>query len=601
MKLTEHISIFSRAVKMVFSNSKRFGICIVLDEIISAVSPYVPIWFSARLLDGLVANEETDKLMLWASLAVFIAFALSTLQTLISTVEQWAEYDMYNLEMWSYSDKAMDIAYETIEDSETKLLVERIKKETQTGWNRFYLYRSLREITFTVTQIITGIGICVGLFTLSSIGLLAKTGLFALFIVTVVVTLLVNRRSQALQNEYWYACIDANVIDDKCSGYMSDYTSGMDIRLYDMTENLEGIMRTCEQKYQDQEKYVALKQVPLDILTESVLHILKFVLYAILLTAAISGEMSVGSIAKYISCVMLVLGSVGHFARILSITLTNNKYLKRYFSYFDIPNNMYKGSLTVEKRDDVEYYVEFQNVSFKYPGSETYALKNINLKFVIGQKLAVVGENGSGKTTMIKLLCRLYDPTEGRILLNGVDIKKYDYDEYMSIFSVVFQDFKLFAFTLGQNIAAATEFDPDKARTVLEKAGFEDRLAEMPDGLDTYLYKNISDKGIEISGGEAQKIALARALYKDAPFLILDEPTAALDPLAEAEIYSRFNEIAGIKTAIYISHRLSSTRFCDEILVFDKGQIVERGSHEALVTQKGKYAALWSAQAQYYV
>lgn len=221
---------------------------------------------------------------------------------------------------------------------------------------------------------------------------------------------------------------------------------------------------------------------------------------------------------------------------------------------------------------------------------------------MIGERLAVVGMNGSGKTTFIKLLCRLYDPTEGVILLNGVDIRKYDYDEYLSIFSVVFQDFRLFAFSLGQNVAAAAEYIGEKAADCLREAGFEGRLSKMLKGLDTNLYQDFDPEGVEISGGEAQKIAIARALYKDAPFMVLDEPTAALDPVSEYEVYRKFSEISSGKTAIYISHRLASCRFCDKILVFHEGSIVQYGTHEALLVQAGgKYADQWNAQARYYV
>ena len=209
--------------------------------------------------------------------------------------------------------------------------------------------------------------------------------------------------------------------------------------------------------------------------------------------------------------------------------------------------------------------------------------------------------NGSGKTTMIKLLCRLYDPTEGRITLNGIDIRKYDYSEYLSIFGVVFQDFKLFSFELGQNVAASVEVDEGKAEHTLQEAGFGVRMSAMAKGLHTPLYKDFDEDGVEISGGEAQKIALARALYKEAPFIVLDEPTAALDPISEYEIYTRFNEIVGDKTAVFIYHRLSSCRFCDDIAVFNKGELVQRGSHDVLLAdEKGKYYELWHAQAQYY-
>ena len=209
--------------------------------------------------------------------------------------------------------------------------------------------------------------------------------------------------------------------------------------------------------------------------------------------------------------------------------------------------------------------------------------------------------NGSGKTTFIKLLCRLYDPTEGEILLNGIDIRKYNYKEYMMIFSVVFQDFKLFSLTLGENVSTKINYDEEEVKNALKKSGFHNWLSTMPEGLNTYLYKDFNKKGIIISGGEAQKIAIARAIYKNAPFIILDEPTAALDPIAEAEIYEKFNEITGDKTAIYISHRLSSCKFCDKIVVFHEGSVIQTGTHQELAADKnGKYFQLWTAQAQYY-
>ena len=228
-------------------------------------------------------------------------------------------------------------------------------------------------------------------------------------------------------------------------------------------------------------------------------------------------------------------------------------------------------------------------------------LHGISFSVESGSALGLLGRNGAGKTTFIKLLCRLYDPTEGQILLNGIDIRKYRYDDYMSIFSVVFQDFQLICQPLGANVAGSMEYDRDRVKKALIDAGFGDRLATMEKGLDTMLYKDLSDDGVDVSGGEAQKIAIARALYKDAPFIILDEPTAALDPIAEAEIYSKFNDIAGDKTAIYISHRLSSCKFCDEIAVFHEGAVIQQGTHDELLSdENGKYHELWSAQAQYY-
>ena len=263
---------------------------------------------------------------------------------------------------------------------------------------------------------------------------------------------------------------------------------------------------------------------------------------------------------------------------------------------------MYKVKLPVEKRSDNMYQIEFKNVSFKYPGTESYALKNFSLTLKIGEKLAIVGMNGSGKTTMIKLLCRLYDPDEGEILLNGVDIRKFRQDEYSRLFSVVFQDYQLFSFMLAENVAVSESFDSDRVVSCLKQAGFDERLKGLKDGIESYLYKDFEDNGIEISGGEPQKIAIARAVYKDAPFILMDEPTAALDPISEYEIYSGFDRMVGDKTAIYISHRLSSCRFCEKIAVFHEGELIQTGTHDELLQDKsGKYFEMWNAQAKYYV
>jgi ATP-binding cassette subfamily B protein len=274
--------------------------------------------------------------------------------------------------------------------------------------------------------------------------------------------------------------------------------------------------------------------------------------------------------------------------------------------YMNIPDVLPKGTLPVEKRalcenGDMDYVLEFHDVSFRYPGADAWALRHVSFTLKVGEHLAIVGQNGSGKTTFIKLLCRLYDPTEGEITLNGVDIRKYDYAEYMSIFSVVFQDFQLFPFKLGEVVASDKHYDVEKVRECLDKVGFTRRMEELPEGENTFLYKKYDKTGVEISGGEAQKIALARALYKDAPFILLDEPTAALDPISEYDVYKNFNHISGDKTAVYISHRLASCRFCDMIAVFHEGEIIQIGKHEELITDlEGKYHELWEAQAQYY-
>ena len=313
---------------------------------------------------------------------------------------------------------------------------------------------------------------------------------------------------------------------------------------------------------------------------------------------AFLGAFGIGNFILYRGTVKRFVNAVTGLVSGLALLRENNEYLLQQYRFLDLPNDMYQGTLAVEKRDDIDYEIAFQDVSFRYPGTENWVLRHVDMKFRVGDKLAIV--NGSGKTTFIKLLCRLYDPTEGRILLNGIDITRYRYEEYLSLFSVVFQDYRLFQFSLADIVASSLEWDEEKVRRCLVQAGFGDRLAQLEKGIHTVLGRDYENDGIDLSGGEAQKVALARALYKDAPFVVLDEPTAALDPIAEAAVYENFRNIVEHKTAVFISHRLSSCRFCDDIIVFDKGQLVQRGRHDVLAEQEGKYRQLWNAQAQYY-
>jgi ABC-type multidrug transport system fused ATPase/permease subunit len=249
------------------------------------------------------------------------------------------------------------------------------------------------------------------------------------------------------------------------------------------------------------------------------------------------------------------------------------------------------------------YEFEFKNVSFKYPRAEKYALKNLNLKLKAGERLAVVGLNGAGKSTFIKLLLRLYEPTEGQILLNGVDISTYDLESYFNVFAPVFQDINLFALTFAENVSMESH-DQTNLQLVEEytkNSGLEEKLNNLPNGLNTQMLKIIYDDGIDMSGGEKQKLALARALYKNSPVVVLDEPTSALDAIAESKLYQEFDKLIGGKTAVYISHRLSSTQFCNNVAMFMEGKMIEYGTHDSLMAQGGEYAKMFKIQSQYYI
>ena len=332
--------------------------------------------------------------------------------------------------------------------------------------------------------------------------------------------------------------------------------------------------------------------------------------YTWLILRTMQGGISVGSFTMYVSAVTSFASALRTVLDNLTEIRVYDRFYDRLDEYLSVPARL-RGdvgdrnsdiSARNEKRilPEGEHVIEFRNVGFRYSGSDTWALRDVNLTLKPETKLAVVGENGAGKTTFVKLLTRLYDPTEGVIMMDGIPIQEYDYDSYMSAFSAVFQDYRLFSFSLEENVTLASPADEIRVENILRRVGLGEKLDDLPKGIHTAVYKNFDENGFEPSGGEGQRIALARALYKDAPIVVLDEPTAALDPRAEFELYQHFNELTKGKTAVYISHRLSSTRFCDEIMVFADGRIVERGTHEELMKREGVYAELFKMQAQFY-
>lgn len=319
--------------------------------------------------------------------------------------------------------------------------------------------------------------------------------------------------------------------------------------------------------------------------------------YAYLIYKVLAGAITIGDFTMY-------AGAVATFSGAMKSVMTSIVEVKAYGIYYEamrdyinVPSRLRAG---YNAAPEGGHRIEFKDVSFRYAGQTDFALRNINIVLEPGEKLSVVGENGAGKTTFVKLLTRLYNPTEGEILLDGVNIRDLDYESYMSLLSAVFQDYKLFSLSLRDNVSLSLKPDDGKIKSILSRVGLGEKIEHLPGGIDTNIYKDFDESGFEPSGGEGQRIALARALYKDAPIVILDEPTAALDPRAEFEIYQHFNELVKNKTAVYISHRLSSARFCDKIAVFQKGRIVEYGPHEELLKLNGVYRDLYDIQAQYY-
>lgn len=612
--LRHGISVHLRGIRELSKISSRFFPILTLYALFSAVTPYVTVFLSAQVLKELAGLRRADILWKWVLAEVLCVGICSFVKAFLERRTQTLTDDLYGRKELLFIRKMFSLDFQELDKQENHDLRTQIQQNEQWGtWGLMKIVTIYAGFAKSMIGMVSGIALTVSLFAspvpddAGNLTLLNSPWFILLLAVLMVgISVLAGKFSAEATKCWGEVGEEANFANRRFShfGFIGeDKERSIDIRMNDQQKLVEAYWQ--KNSPFDVDGIIGRlsrgKRGIYESLAVCITTLITGFIYVFTCLKAWGGAFDVGSIIQYVGAATAMVGNLFTLTGLLGDLETNTGYLDQTFAFLDIPNTMYQGSLTTEKRADRNYEVEFRDVSFRYPGSKVWALRHVNRKFKVGQRLAIVGENGSGKTTFIKLLCRLYDPQEGQILLNGIDICKYRYEDYRNIFSVVFQDFQLICQTLGANVAGSSTYDHVRAEKALKDAGFGDRLAAMEKGLDTMLYKNLSDDGVEVSGGEAQKIAIARALYKDAPFMILDEPTAALDPIAEAEIYGKFDEIAGDKTAIYISHRLSSCKFCDEILVFHEGAVIQQGSHETLLEDtKGKYYELWNAQAQYY-
>ncbi len=586
--------------------------CLILTNIVYGLSPYVTVWFSAQFINELASLRRREMLVQWIILTLVVTGVVEILKTVLGNWYTRMEFYHNPKKGRQLMEKLLDTDFANVDDQHFRDL--QSQTEQFTNINGAGANKAL-ETTDKMLQagfgILGAVALTVSLFTQRVPAgdlefLNSPLSILVILAVMAGMSILGAMLSGQLGSMISAIADDTALGNRKFSYYCTfgkQQERFLDTRTYQQNDLFESFCNDTPFKIGGMfDKVFSGRYAVMTGIGEALGTIFTGFVYVFTCLKAWAGAFGIGSVTQYVSAVTSLSGNIEALLSGLTSIKNNDRFLRLYYEIIDTPDQMYQGSLTTEKRADRQYDVEFRDVSFRYPNAENWALRHVNIKFKVGRKLAIVGENGSGKTTFIKLLCRLYDPQEGQILLNGIDIRKYRYDDYMNIFSVVFQDFHLLSQPLGCNVAGGKEYDRARVERALRDAGFDERLDSLKDGLDTMLYKDFSEDGVLISGGEAQKIAIARALYKDAPFIILDEPTAALDPITEAEIYEKFNDIVGDKTAVYISHRLSSCKFCDEIAVFDGGAIVQHGAHEALLADAdGKYAALWNAQAQYYV
>ena len=611
ISIKEMVHINLRGLSLIYSLLPWNGLLTVLFVVVDVIFSYWDYFFLAKMINDL-ANGSSRDTMIWDVALLTIGHLIIVLLfKLLQNLYFYNGSNSWELANAHLNNKMMSMDYEYMESESIHNRRRDIDATARfNGGGICLLFWLATPVLERGLQMLIALSYTLYLVSRCRIafaGEPAKAVLFVgaftvLFVILLTISTKKNKQAQETVCQY----NEKNVPNFRYyQFYLNEYIEkeecGKTIRMFRQQSLLSHQLMRLFQDIHHNINAIGKVQQKKNIWLGSIEAIVSGLIYFLLSIMVAKQAISIGSVCLYAGCISNFLW---HFRRWMEQWVqlaTNTKYVKMYLDFLDIPNKKYEGTLPVEKRDDDRFTIEFQHVSFRYPGSDRDVLKDFSIKFHIGERLAVVGKNGSGKTTFIKLLCRLYDPTEGVIFLNGIDIRKYDYQEYLSLFSVVFQDFKIPALPLGENVAVAREYDAERVTATLERVGLRALLQKIPNGLNTPLYTDYDKDGVEISGGEAQKVAIARALYHDTPFVILDEPTAALDPLAEYEIYSHFDDLVGTKTAVYISHRLSSCQFCNDILVIDGGKAVQRGNHEQLLQETdGLYYTLWNTQAQYY-
>ncbi len=590
------------------SLEKKVLPAVTVQSIISSLKPFINILFTAKIINLLSDGKDFKTVMLYITIAVVVNFILFFLGSFLDEYSQNLRNLLLNKENKKVASKLFGTEYQKLEDSEYKELIHKHEEAEKSRWSRFpyFVWTTYRFLNGLFTLIISVIII----FPLLKVGFTRTGNTFfekPIFLITIISAILamaviilfvaVNINKSYLKANESYAELDR--IFYSFLDIFGDYRTGKEIRIYKEQNLIDSI--ATSKILTDGEK--TLRKISMHTAKASSFvailgAVVGFGVYLFIGIKGLLGLFSIGSLVLYCGSFMQIINGIMMMANTFGKLQEIIPLAKCYFEILDTKDDMEYGEKEIDLTDKFE--IEFKNVSFKYPNTDTYALQNVNLKIKNGEHLAVVGRNGSGKTTFIKLLCRLYDVTDGEILINGINIKEYTKGSIMSLYSVVFQDFKIFSTTLSLNIAADEKYDHSRLFESLEKANIKERVLAMKNQESTYLYKDLDKSGVEISGGEAQKLALARALYKDAPIVILDEPTAALDPIAENEIYSHFNSFVENKTTIYISHRLSSCTYCNRIIVFDNSMIVEIGNFEQLITNKRLFYKLWKYQSQYY-
>lgn len=574
---------------------KAFYLFFIPSIPLAVLLPLAATYFPKILIDSVESQQSIQKAITIIGIYFAGLLIVNLFNSLCGSRLHMRQYNISLRYQHAISEKHMRTDYANVDNPEAITKYQHAMNDACSG-------RCAPEFFWqTLMGLLTSL---LGIFTYGSIIAVVSPWILALLFLSAFITYLISR----WQTRYIEKNKDNWVNIDRKIGYLQSFSQkfdhAKDIRIYGMSDWLADMLTGFQKERFGWTKKVSARSLGGTCINALLTLIRNGAAYTVLIIMVFNNEIGAGDFVFYFGAITgfsVWLNGIGNKVNDLSHKSIKIGYYREYFEIEEKYNHGEGCPLPTKQELPVE--VELNNVSFKYPSSdgEKYALKNVNLKINKGEKLAIVGANGAGKTTLVKLMCGFYYPSEGEIKLNGHAIAEYNIEDYYSLFSAVFQDIYLLPVTIAEFVSSPEkDIDRDKVIEVIREAGLIEKINSLPNGIDSRLMKGVFDDSIEMSGGEKQKLMLARALYKDAPVIVLDEPTAALDPIAENKLYLKYNELTAYKTSVYISHRLASTRFCDRIIYLENGEIVECGSHDELMKFGGKYAHMFELQSHYY-
>lgn len=580
-----------------YRTDKLLIIFTMLGLILSPFSHYLWGFITKYVIDIITYTEKVDKLVFTIIVGSIGYFLINSILSIVDTEKNWRLITVRFGFLLKKNRKVMSIKYELLENP---LVLDCHYKAMNAVSNNNDGIEGLMRKFMDFMSIISVVA--VGIIILGNLNVIIVIVIIVLAGINFYIK---NKTNELCKKKIWDPMSNTWRKVEYMKNVTSDFNYAKDIRLQGLQDfmlkkfhKVNNIVFTSHKK--NRTYWLVANEIG-----NVMWGVMQVMLYVWLIYSVIYKSMPIGNFSLYLTSSTTFFTYITYLFGSIDEMLNLSRGVDDFRTFMDIEELTGEsekiGDKEVPKSDG--YEIVFENVSFKYPGADKYALENINLRIKRGERIAIVGLNGAGKTTFISLLMRLYEPTKGRILLNNIDIRKFSRKDYYSIFSPVFQNVNLYAFPLYSNVSMKDEenTDKNKVQEVINQTGLHEKINQLNKGIDTEILKVIYEDGVDLSGGEKQKLALSRALYKNGEFVVLDEPTAALDAIAEAKLYEDFDKLIGKRSAIYISHRLSSTKFCSNIVMFENGHIIESGTHDELLRKGGKYEEIFNLQAQYYM